>query len=168
MGDRGPAPRRDAERRRVNAPAHPIVKMGQAELQRLPFAVDMEPEPPAAGEHWEPKVKDFWAALIADPARKWMTSADWEATYMHFESMSRDLGEQVVGITEHGTVVKDRVPIKGANLGAYQKWFATIGVGEANRLRMQKEITLFPPPPTELGDGSNVRDIRTAREADVE
>lgn len=167
MGTRGPAPRREAEVRRRNNKGT-AQQVERDELQRLPFEVDVDPEPPAMPDHWVPMVKEFWQMLLRDPARKWMTAGDWGAALLHFESMSRDLADQVVGITEKGEVVKDKVPIKGANLGAYQKFLAVIGIGEANRLRIQKEVTLFPRPATELGDGTNVVDIRSAREDDVQ
>jgi hypothetical protein len=166
MGTRGPAPRREAEVRRTNNKGK-AEQLDREQLQTLPFEVDVDPEPPAMPDHWLPMIKEFWASLLRDPARKWMTSADWGAALLHFESMHRDLAPQVVGVTEQGEVVKDIVPIKGANLGAYQKFLATIGVGEANRLRIQKEITMFPRPAT-LADGENVIDIRSAREGDVQ
>lgn len=167
MGTRGPAPRREGERRRRNAPDHPIVKMSRDDLQALPFEIDLEPEPPAAEEKWHPLVQEFWTALQHDPARKWMTSADWAAAKLHFESISRDLKPQVVSVSEDGEPVMAVVPIKGANLAAYQKFLAAIGVMEANRLRIQKEITLFPPPETVI-EGENVTDIATRRQDDVQ
>jgi hypothetical protein len=167
MGDRGPAPRRDAERRRRNAPAHPIVKMGPDELRSLGFEVDLNPEPPAAVEEWHPLVMELWEALQVDPARMWMTSADWMATKIVCETLSRDLKPQVVGVTEAGDVVRAVVPVKGANQTAILKHLASIGVTEAARLRLQKEITLHPAPPVEA-DGINVVDIATRRQEEVQ
>lgn len=172
MGERGPTPRREDERRRRNKSEHPIVKMGPDELQDLPFEVDLAPEPPdpatggAEDEEWHPVAAEFWRLLQADPARKWMTSADWGAALFVTESMSRDLRPQVVGVTEQGNAIKDTVPIKGANLSAYLKFMSMIGVTEAARLRIQKEITLFPTQP--IDTEGNVIDINTARSLEVQ
>lgn len=140
--------------------------MGPQELQDLPFEVELNPEPPTASDDWHDIVKGFWESLKTDPARKWMTAADWSMAELHFESMSRDLQDQVVGVTETGEVVKDKVPIKGANLAAYQKLFAVLGIGEANRLRMQKEITLFPLQ--QVQTEGNVINIEDARRNEVQ
>lgn len=166
MGDRGPAPRRDDERRRRNEPAHPITKLSRSELQELPFEVDVEPAPPEVGEDWHPLVWGLWEALKTDPSRKWMTSADWAATALFFESMSRELGEQVINVTKEGEVIRELVPVKGASLGNFLRLLDHIGVTEAARLRLQKEITLFPTTP--IDTEGNVVDIARARQEDVQ
>lgn len=167
MGARGPAPRRDAERRRRNEPAGGAAQqIGEAELGALPFVVDFTPDPPAAKEHWHSTAKEFWEALQRDPARKWMTSADWAMAAVVAESMSRDLNPQVVGVTEEGGVVKDYVPLKGANLASYLKFMGMIGITESERLRLRKEITLFPP--VQLAEVTPIGDIAEARAEDVQ
>jgi len=169
VGDRGPAPRREAEVRRRNNKGT-ATQLGPEELQQLPFEIDYNPEPPelteaAEDEEWHPAAKEFWRALKTDPARAWMTSADWAAAQIVCESISRDLRPQVVGVTETGDVVKDRVPMKGANLSSYLKFMAMIGITESARLRISKEITLFKSEPTQL---ASVSDIDSARDEEVQ
>jgi hypothetical protein len=174
VGERGPAPRREAERRRRNKPAHEITKLDQEQLDALPFEIDYTPEPPDVEAwvddstqtgHWHPAAQELWDALQTDPARKWMTSADWALAAVVCESLSRDLRPQVVGITELGEAVKDTIPMKGASLSSYLKFMTMIGITEASRLRIAKEITLFPERPSET-DGEVV-DIRDARKGGV-
>lgn len=166
MGQRGPAPSRDAERRRRNEPTGGKAEQVDARsLAGLPFTVDVTPEPPGPQDHWHSAAKKFWEALQRDPARKWMTSADWAMAAFVAESMSRDLSPQVVGVTEEGGVVKDFVPIKGANLASYLKFMGMIGITEDARLRLRKEITLFPEDAPVLAD---VTDIAAHREGEVQ
>jgi len=164
VGERGPAPRREAEVRRTNNKGK-ATQLGPEELQQLPFEIDYNPEPPDTetaleDEAWHPAAKEFWRALQTDPARAWMTSADWAAALIVTESMSRDLNDQVVGVTETGETVKDRVPMKGANLSSYLKFFSMIGITEAARLRIQKEITLFKREPANLASVTNIDEAR--------
>ncbi len=169
-GRPGPVPRREDERRRTNAPDHPIAKLGTEQLGELPFEVDLTPEPPAVPENeapWHWVVQRFYDDLQRDPARKWMTAADWAATALFCEAISRELSEQIVNVSKEGVVTKDTVPPKGATLSAFLKLLEHIGVTEAARLRLQKEITLFPPPPTVVA-GGNVTDINTARHEEVQ
>lgn len=164
MGERGPAPRREAEVRRTNNKGK-AEKSGPAELEALDFAVDLSPAWPEPAEDWHPMARMLWDSLETDPARKWMTSADIAATYVVLESLSRDLSPQVVGVTEDGQVVRATVPMKGANQTSFLKHLASIGVTEAARLRLAKEITLHQVPT--IVDGDNVTDIKSARREGV-
>jgi hypothetical protein len=172
VGTRGPAPRRDGERRRRNKlenGATGAEQIGQTELLGLPFEVDLSPEPPDVAEfgeaEWHPLIKRMWDEMHHDPARKWMTSGDWMALALFCESISRELSEQVVGVTKDGEVIREKVPVKGATLSSYLKLLEHLGVTEGSRLRMRKEITLFP---TEAPQIAAVTDIGAAREADVQ
>ena len=175
MGERGPAPRREAERRRRNAPARPATKLTQEELNQLPFEIDYEPEPPeipdedaATETGWHPIVQNFWDSLQRDPARKWMTSADWTAAQIFCESMSRELRDQFVGtVKDTGEVIMAKKPPTAATLGAFLKFLEHIGITESARLRLSKEVTLFPAPASRA-DGDKVVDIATARTESVQ
>jgi hypothetical protein len=94
-----------------------------------------------------------------------MTSGDWMALALFCETISRELEEQVVSVTKDGVVIREKVPVKGATLSSYLKLLEHIGVTEASRLRMRKEVTLFPSNPTPI---AAVTDIGAAREADVQ
>ena len=56
------------------------------------------------------------------------------------ESISRDLEEQVVGITESGDVVRAHIPMKGASLSAYLKAFTALMLTEGDRRKARLEI----------------------------
>lgn len=167
MGERGPAPRRQAERRRRNK-TEPVTTLTQAELNELPFTIDYEPEPPASPDRWHPLVMQFWTSMQSDPARKWMTSGDWAAVALVCETMSRELKPQVVGVNpETGEPVIATVPPKAATVAAFLKTLEHIGVTESARLRLRKEVTLFPDP-VEEEDGDNVVPISTKRREAVQ
>lgn len=158
MGDRGPAPRREAERRRTNDKGK-AQQIGASDLQELPFIVELEPQPGAAPAHWPDVVKELWDALLVDPVRKWMTSADWASTKLVLELLStamtaKDSEGNLLGVSAN-------------NQTAVLKHLSSIGVTEAARLRLQKEVTLFPVKSRTNEDGEVV-DIRDARRKDVQ
>lgn len=170
MGQRGPAPRREAERRRRNKSENgPSEKITREVLDSLPFEIDYNPEPPEAPERWHALVQQFWDDMHADPARKWMTSGDWAAVALICETMSRELKPQAIGVNpETGEAVIATVPPKAATIAAFLKMLEHIGVTESARLRLQKEVTLFPPPPEDVGNGENVVPISTKRKEAVQ
>jgi hypothetical protein len=177
MGARGPAPRREDERRRRNKPERPAQKLTQAELDELPFEIDYEPAPPeppvdepkSTTEGWHPYVQQLWDAMQVDPARKWMTSGDWAALALVLESLSRELRPQVVGVVKDtGEVIKEYKPVMGASLGVFLKTLEHLGVTESARLRISKEVTLFPVKPPEIGEDGNVVPISEGRKAGVQ
>jgi hypothetical protein len=173
MGARGPAQRREDERRRRNKPARPAQKLTQAELDELPFEIDYEPAPPVVEElpdkgRWHPIVQGFYEDLKRDPARKWMTSADWAAATIFCEAMSRELQPHVITVTKEGEVIRDVEPPKGATLAVFLKFLEHIGVTESARLRISKEVTLFPIKPPEIGEDGNVVPISEGRKAGVQ
>jgi hypothetical protein len=152
MGERGPAPRREAEVRRTNNKGTAI-KLSAEDLSKLPFEIDLEPEPPADGEHWTPVVRDLWESLKVDPARKWMTSADWALTKVVLELLNQAMTQE----DENGVLIG----VNGATQTAVLKHMASIGITEASRLRLQKEITLFPIAPVDTeGNVTNIADVR--------
>lgn len=157
MGDRGPVPRREAEVRRTNNKGK-ATQLTREQLQELPFKIDLEPAPPAVGENWPNVVRELWDALQVDPARKWMTSADWAVTKLVLELLAQQMGAK----DESG----DLVGVNGAQQSAVLKHLASIGITESARLRLQKEVTLFPVQPRD--QEGNVTDINTARRAEVQ
>jgi hypothetical protein len=165
MGERGPAPRRDAERRRRNKPeGGPADKITQEVLDALPFEVDYTPEPPDVSADWHVLVKQFWDDMQTDPARKWMTSGDWAALALVCEAFSRELVDQPVFDKETGEIT-ERIPVapKSATIAAFLKMLEHVGVTESARLRLRKEVSLFPPPAVDVGDGDNVVSMEERR-----
>lgn len=173
VGTRGPAARRDAERRRRNKVegGGEADHIGPEDLKALPFEVNLAPEPPDLAEAladesaWHPLIATMWEEMKFDPARKWMTSGDWAALAIFCETLSRELEEQIITVTKEGIPVKGKIPVKGATLGAYLKLLEHLGVTESGRLRLRKEVTLFPERGPEL---AAVTDIGAAREAEVQ
>lgn len=157
MGDRGPAPRREAEVRRTNNKGK-ATQLTREQLQQLPFEIDLEPSPPDPYESWPAVLKDLWDALQVDPLRKWMTSADWATTKFVFEVTAIAMG----ATDEQGNTVG----LNGSQQTAILKHLSNIGVTEDARLRLRKEITLFPARPA--GTGDNVVDINKARQEEVQ
>lgn len=167
---RGPAPKRDGERERRNVPTGgDAAIIGPDDLKNLPFDVELLVEPPPAGEKWEHGAKQVYEATLRDPARIWMGPLDWAAHWLFCESMSRDLAPQYVatvegdGLDVESRVVRERLPLKGASITGYLKWFGMIGVGESSRLALRREVTFNDPPRAELASVSEI-DVSQTRE----
>lgn len=167
MGERGPAPRRKAVVRRRNKPDHPITNMGPDELNDLPFQIDLEPDPPASPAEWHPIVQQFWDSLQTDPARSWMTSADWGATRVFCQTLSMELNEHIIHFDKDGAPFYGIEAPRSGTLATFLQLLNHIGVTEAARLRLQKEVTLFPVQPRTDQEG-NVVPIDQARRAEVQ
>lgn len=151
MATYGPTPARDAERRRRNAPPHPIVKVGPDAAEQLPFRLNFAPEPPAAPDHWHPFVIDLWEGLLADPARLWMGTGAWATNFVMCENLSRMLLPRIAATIPAGEggeaqVIREEIPLAGSELAGVIKWLEKVGIYEGDRLRIQKEITFHPAP----------------------
>lgn len=194
MGERGPVPARSEERRRANTPDHPIWKLGPDELKQMPFEIDLEPTPPEPptitadevwkaenpNERWCKLVRDWYEAIRVDPMVTWMTSADWGALMILLEDLDRELKPQVVGVTPvtysreldedtgdgqlGGDAVYAVVPMKGAKMSAVVNFLKAFGIGEANRLRMQKEVQLFKEHQATIQPGAEEDIVETRLE----
>lgn len=172
---RGPAPKRAEERERRNIPGTgEAIQLTAEEMSTLPFDVELLVEPPEPGEKWEPAAKALYEATLRDPARIWMGPADWAMHWLICESLSRDLAPQFVAVAEGGMdletgekisdrVVRERLPMKGASLAAYLKWCGLIGIGEASRLGLRREVTFNQEPRTELASVTEL-DVAPTRE----
>lgn len=168
MGDRGPTPLHSNERRRTNTPDHPIWKLGPDELAAMPFDIELAPAPPEvptkSGDeqwkdehpdaHWGRVVTELYEDLKRDPAVMWMTSGDWAWLKVMLEDLDREFKPQVVGISDTtydsvmqevvgGEAIFALVPVKASKMAAINQFMKSFGFGEANRLRMQKEVQLF-------------------------
>lgn len=130
----GPIGKRDEERRRRNKDAVPTEKVNLDEV------LAGEVEVPVADESWHPIAHMLFESLKSSGQSIFMEPSDWAAAYLVAESISRDLVEQVVGITEAGDVVKAEIPLKGASLSAYSKMFSSLMVTEGDRRRLKIEL----------------------------
>lgn len=169
---RGPAPKRaeDRERKNPTATGEPIV-LTPDELSDLPFDVELMVEPPEPGEHWHEGALALYEATLRDPARIWMGPLDWATHWVMCENLHRELSPQYVAtlddpdghLAPEDRVVEREVPMKGASITAYMKWFAMIGVGEGSRLALRREVNFHVQPKTELASVTDL-DVAETRE----
>lgn len=129
-GRGGPPPKRSDQRRRRNAPKTPVTKVDGAHEVSIP----------KANPQWHPVAKAWFQSLALSGQAVFYEPSDWAVAVLVAESMSRDLNPQVVGITETGKVVRERIPLKGASLQAYLKAFTQLMATEGERRRMQIEL----------------------------
>lgn len=135
MGLRGPAGKRSEERQRTNAPDIPIEKLEVSQI------LQAEVTKPVADEDWHPVAQRWFDSLAESAQCIYYEPSDWAIAYLTAESMSRDMEDQVVGITEDGTAVYAPIPLKGASLSAYVKIFTALLMTEGDRRRVNLEIT---------------------------
>lgn len=159
----GPPPARSDERRRRNVPAAgPVEKVdidalsGAEDPNSLPFLIKQPiiiPEPvtgldeaddPREGA-WHPLAREVWDSFQRSGQALYWEPSDWAIAKLLCESISRDLKPQVVGVapaSEYGPaeVVRERIPLKGASLGAYAKMFGQLMLTEGERRRLSIEL----------------------------
>lgn len=133
MGERGPAPKRAAERRRNNKPDIPtktLKTFGRVAV-------------PAASKDWHEVAKRLYLSLRHSGQSQFYEPSDWAAAYLLCESLSRDLEPQIVEVVVvegERKAMRATVPLKGASIAAYLKGFAALGVSEGDRRRIGIEI----------------------------
>lgn len=152
MGIRGPIPKDADARRRTNSP----------EPERMQRGTPMDAiKPPPGDRSWHKIAKLWYGSLAKSGQSKYYEASDWAYAYMIAESMSRDLGEQVVGTTPSGQILKDTIPLKGASLAAYSKAFTALLVSEADRRRALIQLEKSGPvaDPDEDRADATVTDI---------
>ena len=164
----GPIPKRSEERMRRNEPERPIIK-STPDNDTTPFDIDWSPKPSVtpnvveAAAKWHPLATELYDSIKRSPESQWMTSAGWAVVVLGCEQLSRELKQQPIGINpETGLAVMATVPMKGASFSAHLKLWASLGLMEADRRKMGREITLHQAITDAEGD--NVTDIATARE----
>lgn len=136
MGSRGPAPKRDAERRRRNKPSTPIDTIDLA----APVSI------PEADPKWHKIAKAWYESLRDSGQSQFYEPSDWTIACLIAESISRDLKPQAIGLhPETGKVVRARIPLKGAALSSYLKAMSALLVTEGDRRRAGIEITRAAP-----------------------
>lgn len=145
----GPVPKRSDQRRRRNG--------GDAVEHAEGGATVTIPDP---DPNWHDVAAQWFNSLAESGQSRFYESSDWAVAYVIAESMSRDLNEQVVGITDKGDVVKEEIPLKGASLSAYLRAMSLLLVTEGDRRRLRLELER--PTPSEGGDG-DVAWLDTAR-----
>jgi hypothetical protein len=168
----GPPPKRSEERRRRNKPDRPIDRVAldgdiddlfgdgvpDDRVERRIQADDpdlLEPAPkPPADDEWHKYAQDLYDSLSRSGQKIFYEASDWAVARLLCESISRDLKEQPIGTDADGRPIFGMVPLKGANLSAYLKGFAALGMTEGDRRRMSIELSRKPKlDPGELPEG---------------
>lgn len=174
MGKRGPVPKHsDARRRRNKGPSERDKLYKQAQALEIPgrskmTKVQLEqaiakhtdrdaPESsgaasggskqPAPDKDWHPIALRWYTSLAGSGQSEFYEESDWALAQLVAESISRDLNPQVVGVTDEGEVIMERIPIKGASLSAYLKSMTALMVSEGDRRRAGIELKRVAPEP---------------------
>jgi len=142
MGARGPVGKKNAEkmghRTKAELAATEVVNLDEIDDELLARAGEgMIP----ADENWHPVALQWYNSLAESGQKIYYQPSDWAIAYMLAESISRDFKPQVVGVhPETGEPIFERIPLKGASLGAYLKGFSALLATEGDRRRMQIEL----------------------------
>jgi len=126
----GPIPKRSDRRRRRNAPEVPIDTAQAATYVAVPGPDD----------EWHPIARNWYMSLKDSGQSVYYEPSDWATAYLIAESISRDLREQVVGVTDHGEVIMHKVPMKGASMSAYLRAMTVLLATEGDRRRSRLEL----------------------------
>lgn len=155
MGNRGPIPKRDDERRRRNKPV----------VETTVVEADVDPEyvVPEADPKWHPIASQWYLSLAQSAQAEFYQPSDWATAYILAESISRDLNPQFVAVSETtGEAIYERIPMKGASLSAYLKGFTALMVTEGDRRRARMEIEREQPAPAKVASLAEKRASRLA------
>ena len=85
MGSRGPVPKREDQRRRVNKPEVPVVHAPSGAPAGTAY------RRPAAQADWHPLARRWWNALAKSGQSRWYEPSDWEHAYVWADLLSRQL-----------------------------------------------------------------------------
>lgn len=134
MGTRGPAPKREAQRRRTNKPEVPVDVAEAGDAGR-----------PPANEKWHPIALGWYESLAVSGQAVFYESADWHTAYAMSEAMSREFKPQFVGMGEDEEgkpkpIIMEIAP-RAAFLNAWLKACAVLLATEGDRRRLRLELT---------------------------
>jgi hypothetical protein len=138
MGTRGPAPKRDAERRRTNERELPTTTVNVAELSSGEVVI------PEMDENWHPVAKRLWASFPLSAASVLLEPTDWALLYVGCDDLSRELKPKHVQVGVDGAgdpiFVQRDMPMPGAKLNALLKLMTGLLALEGDRRRLAVEI----------------------------
>lgn len=142
MGARGPVGKKNAEkmghRTKAELAGVEIIDLDEIDedLIREAHAGQIPGE-----ENWHPVAKYWYESLPESGQSVYYQPSDWATAYLLAESLSRDFKPQFVGMNEEsGEPIFEKIPLKGASLGAYLKGFTALLTTEGDRRRMQIEL----------------------------
>ena len=152
MGERGPVPKRESQRRRTNKPERPTVHAATSSSVTVP---DADP-------NWHPVALRWFESLAQSGQSAFYTASDWATAFVVAESMSRELKPQplVVGRGEDATVEMVSMPPKGASLAAWLKAMSSLMVTEGDRRRAGLELDRAVGGEEATGDVSELDEYR--------
>lgn len=152
MGERGPVPKRESQRRRTNKPERPTVHAATTPSVTVP---DADP-------NWHPVALRWFESLAQSGQSAFYTASDWATAFVVAESMSRELKPQplVVGRGEDATVEMVSMPPKGASLAAWLKAMSSLMVTEGDRRRAGLELDRAVGGEEATGDVSELDEYR--------
>lgn len=175
MGERGPIPKKDAERRRRNKTpdAGGGLSALPAEVVNLDETIHAEVEIPEADENWEDLTKSYWESFAGSGQSMYYEPSDWMTAYMLMETLDRHLkpqdvkvGEWRPGAQEGGEVTytfePKVIPIPGNVLSSILKGLTSLMATEGDRRRLRLELERKSA--IENAAGGTVTDIATQRE----
>lgn len=115
MGERGPVPKRESQRRRRNKPERPVTHA----------ATNVDVKIPEPHHEWHPMATGFYEALRSSGQSQFYTAADWHAAHLCASLMSRVYSDPEAG----ASVVRE---IRGL--------FSQLLVTEGDRRRVSVEL----------------------------
>jgi hypothetical protein len=133
----GPAPKRDAERRRRNKPDVATTTVDVAGL------ISEDIEIPAVDEAWHPVARLWYESLARSGQAVFYEPSDWATAYVLAETLDRDLQPKPVVITDADgdqRVEMHTMPLKGSSLTAILKGMTSLMVTEGDRRRLRIEL----------------------------
>lgn len=149
MGERGPSPKRESQRRRTNKPETPVVQVAVAGSVVVPEP-DLE---------WHAIARMLWDGMAGSGQSAWYEPSDWAAAFVLCESVSREFCDQPV-VSRDGDVQWVKMPPRAAALAAWRSQMAALMVSEGDRRRASVELTRESSAPEEDGDVTHLNDIR--------
>lgn len=137
-GERGPIGKRDAERRRTNAPAVPTTHVNGDQEEVVQVKV---PEP---DENWHPVVRQLWDSFQESGQRFLLEPSDWALLFLACEDLTRELKPRTINLGLDGRgepiLVEAAMPIPGGKLTALNKLMGNLLATEGDRRRLSIEI----------------------------
>jgi hypothetical protein len=138
MGTRGPAPKRDAERRRTNE--RPVdTKTVETDDTFTRAVVIPDPDP-----DWHKVARRVWDSFPESATSVLLEPSDWAILFLACEDLSRELKPRKVQIGIDGggdpIIVEASLPMPGAKLNAILKLMGNLLATEGDRRRLQIEV----------------------------
>jgi hypothetical protein len=132
VAERGPVPKRSAQRRRTN----------QSEIPAKKAAGARKVARPRVDPKWHPVAKRWFESLSKSGQSAFYEPSDWATAVVVADAMSRELHPQpmVVGSGKDAHVELVSMPPKGASLAAWLKAMSSLMVTEGDRRRVRLEL----------------------------